>query len=117
MKGTVHFDYAISLGLGEVKIVEGEHVGDYLLYNFDSIVDDEANPKESIMEEILKLKLYVQLANPTKVDDKKLEKLLIHNPMYLSTLILGNPARNASNLASMFNNKKGKVLEFANNKC
>ena len=113
MRGSVHFDYAISLGLGVVKMLKGEHQDDYYLYNFSSFVDDEANLHEAIMEEILKLKMYVQLTNPAEVDDKKLEKLLMNNPVYFSTLIPGTPSRILNDLLSIYKLKKGKVMPFS----
>ena len=91
----------------------GEHQDDYLLYDFSSIVDDEDDIREAIMDEILKLKIYVQLTNPDEVDDKKLEKFMMVDPVYLSTIIFGDTSRIFNDLVSIFKMKKGKVIPFS----
>ena len=112
MKGEVNFDYAISVGLGVVKMLKGKYKEEYLLYNFSSFVDDERDIQIDSIEEMLRLKMYAQLTYPTNFDDKRLEKLLRGEPNFLAALIPGDSSRILKILTSIYNSKKGKVIPF-----
>jgi hypothetical protein len=112
MRGPIHFDHAISVGFGVVKMFTGEHQGEYLLYNFNSCIEDKSDIELDVLEEMLMLKIYVQLTYQDECDDKSLEKLLVDKKEHLMSLIPGEPKRILKKLESIFKSKKGKVIPF-----
>ena len=112
LKGLVHFDYAISVGLGVIRMLQGTHKGEYLLYNFLNQVEDEQDVQNEPIDEMLRLKIYSQLTYPRECDDKRLEKLMREDPIYLSLLLPGDSKRVLNKLEYIYQSKKGQILPF-----
>lgn len=116
MMEPIHFDYAISLGFGVLRILTGPYMGQIFLFYSNSFVEDESDEEFNDLDEMLMLGAYIQLTNPSHVDFKELEILLQLDLEYVATLIHGDALRIINKLADIFSAKKGKVITFRNDK-
>lgn len=112
IKGSVHFDYAITCGFGVVRMLTGEYEGEYLLYFANSLIENENDIMTDIYEELLMLEMYLQLTNPEALHNQALEKMLTDDPEYLAVLIWGDAGRILGRLREIFAGKNRKVVSF-----
>ncbi|WP_067726983.1 hypothetical protein [Oceanobacillus damuensis] len=106
--GNLRIDYALIniLGLGVVKNI---HFDDWYLYDTAS---------DNIISETVRLGIYYQLSHP-KYDDKELDRLIFGTPAgmdYVMSILGTDGVWVIARLKGIFDEKKGKVLEFRQRK-
>ena len=81
--GDVDFHLATALGMGVVRMLSGKYAGEYFLYNAMK-VDDEFRE----LNELLMLKIYVQIKYADECDDKGLERLMYEDEDSLRVMVI-----------------------------
>ncbi|MCZ8537910.1 hypothetical protein M9R32_12010 [Paenisporosarcina quisquiliarum] len=78
---------ALTFGLGVVEILRGEYAGQFMLYNFMKMNQEDLIETDAL-DEILRLKLYFQYTNPFDYYDKGVDFLIRNKWGYTIVLVL-----------------------------
>jgi hypothetical protein len=106
----IDYDTAISLGFGIVKMLKPNMENELFLYNYRSLIEDEDDMIADQLEEIGRLKCYLQLTESGKFRDPTLADFLEEYEDELYSSLLVNPYKVIQRIFMSLDRYKGELV-------